>query len=163
MAILGSTEIDVTRIDTSTILLEGNISPVRYNFQDVSQPGIGMECSCSTEGPDGFTDLTLKFDNSEIAAALFPYTDGAVRVLTVTGQMLDGTLFSGSGCVVVRANGREKDFDDTQISGGFSLGSASPNPFNPQTTISFDLSKETHVSLRVFDLSGRLVRTLLND
>ena len=38
-----------------------------------------------------------------------------------------------------------------------------PNPFNPHTTISFDLPQETRARLRVFDISGRLVRTLLND
>ncbi len=38
-----------------------------------------------------------------------------------------------------------------------------PNPFNPQTTISFNLPQETIASLRVYDLSGRLVRTLLNN
>lgn len=39
----------------------------------------------------------------------------------------------------------------------------SPNPFNPQTTISFDLPQEARANLRVFDMSGRLLRTLLND
>ena len=36
-----------------------------------------------------------------------------------------------------------------------------PNPFNPQTTIAYDLPKQTAVSLRVFDVSGRLVRELI--
>jgi hypothetical protein len=35
-----------------------------------------------------------------------------------------------------------------------------PNPFNPQTTIHFDLARPGAVRLSVFDLSGRLVRTL---
>ena len=39
---------------------------------------------------------------------------------------------------------------------------AVPNPFNPQTTIAFDLPRQTAVSLRVFDVSGRLVRVLLD-
>lgn len=38
---------------------------------------------------------------------------------------------------------------------------AHPNPFNPQTTISFDLPQATEVSLAVYDLQGRLVRVLL--
>lgn len=42
------------------------------------------------------------------------------------------------------------------------LGDAYPNPFNPHTTISFDLPKQAAVSLRVFDVSGRLVRVLLD-
>ena len=35
-----------------------------------------------------------------------------------------------------------------------------PNPFNPTTTISFDLSERAPVRLEVFSVSGRLVRTL---
>ncbi len=37
-----------------------------------------------------------------------------------------------------------------------------PNPFNPTTRISFDLIEPTRVTLRVYDLSGRLVRSLVD-
>ena len=37
-----------------------------------------------------------------------------------------------------------------------------PNPFNPQTTVRYDLAEKTHVKLQVFDVSGRLVRTLID-
>lgn len=43
----------------------------------------------------------------------------------------------------------------------FALHGASPNPFNPTTTIAFDLPATAPVSLRIFDASGRLVRALL--
>ena len=36
-----------------------------------------------------------------------------------------------------------------------------PNPFNPSTTFSFDLSKSSFVSLKVFDLIGREVATIV--
>ena len=42
------------------------------------------------------------------------------------------------------------------------LGDASPNPFNPHTTISFDLLSERPVSLFIYDLSGRLVDVVLD-
>ena len=42
------------------------------------------------------------------------------------------------------------------------LGSAAPNPFNPSTKFSVSLSRPAKVYLRVFDMSGRLVRALAN-
>ena len=45
-------------------------------------------------------------------------------------------------------------------SSGAVLHAASPNPFNPKTHISFTLTEESDVGLSVFDLRGRLVRTL---
>jgi len=38
-----------------------------------------------------------------------------------------------------------------------------PNPFNPQTTIAFDLPGQMAVSLSVYDVSGRLVDVLLDN
>lgn len=40
--------------------------------------------------------------------------------------------------------------------------SASPNPFNPRVSIRFSLPEAGHVQLQVFDLRGRLVRTLMD-
>jgi hypothetical protein len=37
-----------------------------------------------------------------------------------------------------------------------------PNPFNPTTTIKFDLARDGHVRLQVFDVAGHMVRTLVN-
>jgi hypothetical protein len=37
-----------------------------------------------------------------------------------------------------------------------------PNPFNPTTTIAFDLAEAVRVSLRIYDVSGRLVTTLVD-
>ena len=37
-----------------------------------------------------------------------------------------------------------------------------PNPFNPTTSISYDLPKNEFVSINVFDLMGREVKTLVN-
>jgi photosystem II stability/assembly factor-like uncharacterized protein len=38
-----------------------------------------------------------------------------------------------------------------------------PNPFNPSTTIAFGVPEETRVTLRVYDMLGRLVTTLIDE
>jgi hypothetical protein len=38
-----------------------------------------------------------------------------------------------------------------------------PNPFNPQTTIGYDLPSSAYVRLMIFDVSGHLVRTLVDE
>ncbi|MFH1755440.1 MAG: FlgD immunoglobulin-like domain containing protein [Candidatus Latescibacterota bacterium] len=43
------------------------------------------------------------------------------------------------------------------------LGRNYPNPFNPSTTIPFTLARDAQVTLRIYDVSGRLVRTLLDE
>ncbi len=37
-----------------------------------------------------------------------------------------------------------------------------PNPFNPATTITFSVPDETYVTLEIFNITGRLVSTLVN-
>ncbi len=44
----------------------------------------------------------------------------------------------------------------------FSLQQNYPNPFNPTTTITFTLSRKEHVSLVVYNLMGKVVKTLVN-
>ena len=44
----------------------------------------------------------------------------------------------------------------------YKLSQNHPNPFNPVTTINFSIPEPNFITLKIFDLSGRLVKTLWN-
>ena len=46
--------------------------------------------------------------------------------------------------------------------GGYVLDNNTPNPFNPVTTIKFSLGDESHVILRVFNVLGQSISTLVD-
>lgn len=49
-----------------------------------------------------------------------------------------------------------------QIPTDYSLYQNYPNPFNPETTIKYELPKKEHVILKIYDILGREVATLVN-
>ena len=49
------------------------------------------------------------------------------------------------------------------IPASFRLAPSRPNPFNPSTTIEYDLPRGEQVVIRIYDILGREVRTLVNE
>ena len=69
-------------------------------------------------------------------------------------HLYDALWFLGREVIIIGAG------DNPSVS---SLSQNYPNPFNPQTTIAFSLATKGHVSVRVYNVSGQLVRTLANE
>ena len=55
------------------------------------------------------------------------------------------------------------DYTDDEIPAVTALAGIYPNPFNPVTRVSFSLKNKGHISMRVYDVSGRLVRILIDE
>ncbi len=93
----------------------------------------------------------------------------------VMGNSIVNTLSyrESDGHIVAATHGRgafygEPNLDtsvdeESLIASRFELRQNYPNPFNPSTTISFELKSIARVQLSVYDVTGRLVRTLLQN
>ena len=52
--------------------------------------------------------------------------------------------------------------DNTNVAERFMLHQNYPNPFNPMTTLRYDIPEDAFVKFRVFDMSGNVVKVLVN-
>ncbi len=50
-----------------------------------------------------------------------------------------------------------------QLADGFALAQNYPNPFNPATNIEYRIASSEFVTLKIYDIRGRLVKTLVNE
>jgi len=78
------------------------------------------------------------------------YSDYNRKTLSFFNSLLRGTT---------RVESRDAE---AGLPEGFALLQNYPNPFNPSTVISFQLTVNSHVTLKVFDVNGREVATLAN-
>lgn len=77
------------------------------------------------------------------------------------------TEFNSSGFdldgIAILANPIKNNNPELFTKAGIKLYNAYPNPFNPSTTISFELPERTEISLNIYNVKGQLVKTLIND
>lgn len=80
---------------------------------------------------------------------------------TATGETYS-TVTDSSGHYVIDIPIENVEVNDRNLS-LFSLHQNYPNPFNPATTIQFNLEKNADVSLKIYNVSGQLVSSLINE
>ena len=111
----------------------------------------------STNGGATFQLQYTNPSNEDFRDLSFVYTasDGPRSVINGWGVTGDGILARYTdpiGIITISTNVPE----------GFSLEQNFPNPFNPVTSINFDIPKKGFVTLAVYDALGNLVKTIHN-
>ena len=74
----------------------------------------------------------------------------------LTGCVLDGVVYGDTSTVVGIQELHVEVFD-------YRLEQNYPNPFNPSTTIKYEIPSDNFVTLRIFDVLGNEVTTLVNE
>ncbi|MFZ1461354.1 MAG: T9SS type A sorting domain-containing protein, partial [Ignavibacteria bacterium] len=103
---------------------------------------------------DKFADapLDLKMSESKFKTIVFAF-DGKKNIELVNS---DDNSIEG-------VTGKLTNESITNIPAEFALGQNYPNPFNPSTTINYDLPSSNFVTLKIYDLVGKEVATLVNE
>ena len=97
----------------------------------------------------GVPRLAACFARGDLRTLFGSLPDGSQTVsLLIGGDLTPSGSFTANAAVVV-------------VKGG-GFGKANPNPSNPSTTISFELHQAGQVRLRIYDVSGRLVNTVVD-
>ncbi len=139
------------------------------DFDPATFPGPGGKeypADSSTGGITAFTDLK---ENFAINDSLISSIDG-LPVGSLIWLSTPVALDESTDTALIKSAFRAEAATKTTISAvNFATGatavkvSNNPNPFNSATTFTITLSNPTHVKLTVYDLSGNVISTLLNE
>ncbi len=117
VAILGSADVNVIDIDPTSIAFsigEVRVGSIRSSYEDVAAPVSDTnDCNCIEAGPDGFLDLTLKFETQRIVEAIGDVNHGDILTLMLTGVLFDETPIEGADCILIR--GKHKSLNKADI------------------------------------------------
>jgi photosystem II stability/assembly factor-like uncharacterized protein len=102
-------------------------------------------------GSEGFINQSFGYNGCFYGVC---FTDSITG--TVVGN--NGTIFHTTSGGVTGIMG-----NPTQIPVQFTLEQNYPNPFNPSTIISYKLAVNSFVTIKIYDILGRLVQTLVNE
>jgi hypothetical protein len=91
------------------------------------------------------------------------YDYGSLALDSLEGKYLVLVGQGGKVCLTKRDIVLGVENTQPSIPPPFILQQNYPNPFNPSTTISFSVGRQAFVSLRVFDLLGSEVASLVNE
>lgn len=121
--------------------------------------------SASSEQTDysriGNTAISTRLEHYELDFLMQYNTDAEARVVFNCGGDA-GNVFIDNVSLIYKGQDNVLTPGDTPQPQDYVLYPAYPNPFNPVTTIKYQLPGDTHVCLKIFNSLGQEVATLVN-
>jgi len=81
----------------------------------------------------------------------------------IAGSDFNNTTLGDAALLLIESGNSPSVVNPDEVIDGYYLYEAYPNPFNPSTTIRYEVGLFGRVTLKVYDVLGREVATLVND
>ena len=106
-------------------------------------------------------ELVAEFNDS-LPSYDIDWAGGKVYVAFGSQSMGGWTGYAGGKVQVYESTGPGVSVIDEALPVAFNLYNAYPNPFNPVTTLRYDLPENGFVNIIIYDILGRRVKTLIS-
>jgi uncharacterized repeat protein (TIGR01451 family) len=122
-----------------------------------------QEAISSNGDPKDIAKANDHLSNGDKAIQNSKYENGIEHYRDAWKNALKALPQSASRIPGIEALVLEKDIDEKPIPTEYALMQNYPNPFNPTTSIKYQVSSSTHVTLKVYDVLGRELATLVDE
>ncbi len=143
---------------TGTVSEENNIPINGAIIVAVNENG-KLISSAVTDNEGNYSLSNLGVDNYSLTINKFDYNEAQINNI----QVFENNLYSAIANVSLTPETITEVENEVNIPSNFSLSQNYPNPFNPETTISFNLPSQQQVTLKIYDILGNEVATLMNE
>jgi hypothetical protein len=149
----------------------GAVNVLYYDDRNTSSDSSEIMLSRSKDGGNTWTEFIIsshRFKPKPIAGTISNYQGDFISIISSGNKLFSywmddylGNYQCWSSVIDLNTIGIRKI--ETEIPTSFALNQNYPNPFNPNTNIRYQIPKDGFVTLKVYDILGHLIETLVNE
>ncbi|HCY75555.1 MAG TPA: hypothetical protein DHV28_06505 [Ignavibacteriales bacterium] len=150
----------------------GGVNIIFYDDRNTTSDSTGVFLARSTDAGNSWIEYKISdhnFKPAAIGGLGQGYMGDNIDITSVGNKLFPVWMDNSTGTyqiwsvpIVIPSVGVEEE-NSISVPNEFDLKQNYPNPFNPGTTIEFDLPKSANVLVKIYDVTGKEIVSLINE